>query len=661
MLAPGVREQFGMTERDVLEGWQARKPEYGEFMWAAVADAFERTTTSSVMTEGKVQEAEEAAYGENAPSRYAVTDSAIGFSPELAGLPNNNTHMEKGWTQAEYKASPHFREKVQWQDGWTEARAKIYAEDYDKREARQMLLASGGRNYGFTAGTVAPFFAGVLGSLPDPINIVPVAGMGASKTVLQGLMRGAAEGAISNATIDALVLPDLKRRGADVGFADLALDIAFGAVIGGAFGSLGGFMGSRRQARAEGALARLVAEAQGTMEHHVNTHGEFALHDSFLDGARPVGEELSAHSPAPFDAVPDSFLQRNGANDLARMTLPRQERQAMLGAMELAVDAVGEGRPVDVGNVLREGRALESLYSQALFNPLYASDPHSPQVRLLYADLARDLQVQLGDIFVDIGHADINSAGQVEVQSGFGMVKFVWKHGEQSSNRVSRQITKQDILKFPSIVQEYMPRPNEQGGYKWVVPGENGKAILYVAKNFRETTGQSHLVTVHVLKSSKVEAHGLSHKIADLASSERGFAPLSEIPHGELTNTMGGEALPANAVSRPSVGQESANQLGRQNIGSAEPVVNRFAVAAPEEFSPAPLPDATRSAFDDLGRDRETGLMPEELQVREMAEQGRVLPEEAASMVEAEAAEARVAQLEEAGFGVMDCIWKVVD
>ena len=158
MLAPGVREQFGMTERDVLEGWQARKPEYGEFMGAAVADAFERTTTSAVMTEGKVQEAEEAAYGENAPFRYAVTDSAIGFSPELAGLPNNNTRMEKGWTQAEYKASPHFREKVQWQDGWTEARAQIYAEDYDKREARQMLLASGGRNYGFTAGTVAPFF-----------------------------------------------------------------------------------------------------------------------------------------------------------------------------------------------------------------------------------------------------------------------------------------------------------------------------------------------------------------------------------------------------------------------------------------------------------------------------------------------------------------------
>ena len=40
MLAPGVREQFGMTERDVLEGWQSRKPEYGEFMGAAVADAF---------------------------------------------------------------------------------------------------------------------------------------------------------------------------------------------------------------------------------------------------------------------------------------------------------------------------------------------------------------------------------------------------------------------------------------------------------------------------------------------------------------------------------------------------------------------------------------------------------------------------------------------
>jgi hypothetical protein len=59
----------------------------------------------------------------------------------------------------------------------------------------------------------------------------------------------ALEGAAGTALADAVVLPDLANRGEDVGWADAANDIAFGAVIGAGMGAAGKVLGDRLEAR----------------------------------------------------------------------------------------------------------------------------------------------------------------------------------------------------------------------------------------------------------------------------------------------------------------------------------------------------------------------------------------------------------------------------
>ncbi|MDR3358217.1 MAG: hypothetical protein LBN96_05100 [Desulfovibrio sp.] len=160
-----------------------------------------------------------------------------------------------------------FRKGVEWREGMTEERARIYAEDFDRREWRKELMARGGKQFGFLGGTLPGFFAGMLGSLPDPVNLIPFGGAlfrGGSIAASAG--RGAFEGAFGNVVVDALVAADLKSRGEELTFADYALDAVFGAALGGAFGAAGGWLGKRA------ADKKIVADPPASAERPALRH-----------------------------------------------------------------------------------------------------------------------------------------------------------------------------------------------------------------------------------------------------------------------------------------------------------------------------------------------------------------------------------------------------
>ena len=661
MLLPGIAEKYAASEQDVTAEWSRRSPDWGEYMGASVAEGFERSTTGALFDHQRVIDAEDKAYGLMAPAaRQAAIEHTGGqYDPWDQGAVPTFIAKED-WNEKH----PLYRKGVEWREGFTPERARIYAEDHDKREYRNMLLQQGKASYGFLGGSVPGFFAGVLGSLPDPVNLVPFGrAAGAGKGFWAGAKSGVLDGALGAAMTDAFVLPDLKSRGADVGVADFALDVAFGAAIGGLLGEAGGWLGAKSEARAaereRARRAALTEETALTALEHDRTHGSFADagRDRFLDRA---GETpgLPASTPAH---IPESPLARNEVTDAYRQRIHGDDRQTLLRAADHAVDSFSEGRPVDMAPVLQESTALARIYEQALFHPLLASDPHSPQARLMYGQLANELGVALGDIHVDIGTGAFNAKGRMEIarETSFGMVKFIWKHGEGSGEPAKMRVTKEDITGFPRLLREYLPDSNEQGGYQWVIQAPDGRILRYVAKNFADSDGKSHLVTVHAITKSQAQRGGFSKRIADLASSREGLIPSPEIPQGALTNQ-------AFAPSRASLGQESAiHQSGEHSITpDAAPVkpLDLFAKEAPEEFSPAPpVSREAKTALEEMGVDPATGRTVEEARAIDQIERGLAGEEEAEHFLRAEEAKAEIPKLEEAGLAALECVMEVMD
>jgi hypothetical protein len=241
MLLPGVREKYTATKEelmaahDPLVGW-------GAFMGANVGEAFSRTSADAVLTEGRVLSAEAQAYGNQAPGyRERLAEGESGLEDFFRRTGSEPAFIAKEDWNEKHR---HFRKGVEWREGMTEERARIYAEAFDEREWRKELMERGNRQFGFLGGTVPGFFAGMLGSLPDPVNLIPFGGaLFRGKSVAASAGRGAVEGAFGNVVVDALVAADLKSRGEELTFADYALDAVFGAALGGAFGAAGGWLG----------------------------------------------------------------------------------------------------------------------------------------------------------------------------------------------------------------------------------------------------------------------------------------------------------------------------------------------------------------------------------------------------------------------------------
>lgn len=97
--------------------------------------------------------------------------------------------------------------------------------------------------------------------------------------------------------------------------------------------------------------------------------------------------------------------------------------------------------------------------------------------------------------------------------SGFGMVKFIFKHGEKGSNAAA--VTKADVIGFPRIVRDFEPIINDIYGSNrtWSVKRADGRQVIYADRVFNED-GERHLVTIHVVDKD-------SHKLKDIFSEEK--------------------------------------------------------------------------------------------------------------------------------------------
>ena len=308
-----------VTPQELSETPLLATPASGEYLSTHVAQAFDRTIPGRVMEEQAILDAEKAegTYDPDYLPQREARDM-FGSFPDMPELKHLYALSEEDWKKGQY-----FRKGIEYRPDMTATRARILSENYDERRFREMIVANGDAAYG-PGMKAAAFGAMLLGSLPDPVNVLPLGGgvraaslagkAGLKAAIGAGAKAGIVEGASGALLSDALTLPDLAARGEEVSFVDVMLDTAFGASLGGGLGALGGGIGGylgKRRAQAQALLAERALLRHAELLREADAREKAALAVTTEFGA-PDNDFLNSGWHALEDNSDDFFLSRTG-------------------------------------------------------------------------------------------------------------------------------------------------------------------------------------------------------------------------------------------------------------------------------------------------------------------------------------------------------------
>lgn len=208
-----------------------------------------------------------------------------------------------------YKSSPFYRQDIPWDAGMTEDRAAALAIMADAKKVREFYAEKR---------PIAAFLGNLAGQAVDPINYVPVAGLlvKAAAVARVGKIGGAAlVGALdaaANTAIFGIGTASVRAKfGDDVSWQATVSQIATAALIGGAFGTIGGALGARSDAKVRAQVEDRLSTLRNTQEARVAlnqaidglAHGEdIKLSANATDALARVASEVENLSRA-YDQV----------------------------------------------------------------------------------------------------------------------------------------------------------------------------------------------------------------------------------------------------------------------------------------------------------------------------------------------------------------------
>ena len=248
--------------------------------------------------------------------------SAWGLTPE-AQQRKSEEYSRDAMSEEAYKSSPYYREGVQWDRGMSQDRAAAIAEAYDAKRVREHFAS---------LRPVTAFVGNFAGQAVDPINYIPIAGpavRAAAATrfgIIGGRMAvGALDAAVNTAVASAATYDIRRGLGDEITWQSTLSDIAMSALIGSAFGGIGGLLEKRRL----GKLNAAQKEAAARMATLQNVQTARAALNEAIDGlVRGEDVSLSANSMERIQRIadrqnpvwsPDTFASIDRA-DLFRST-----------------------------------------------------------------------------------------------------------------------------------------------------------------------------------------------------------------------------------------------------------------------------------------------------------------------------------------------------
>lgn len=405
--------------------------------------------------------------------------------------------------------------------------------------------ADGGVNIGW--GGLGRFTGSAAAMMTDPVNAVGLlmglgpeaavarAGAAARATLMARLgtagaeigATAAREGAI-NAGMTAAVQPIVMDFNQKLGIPYGGWDAAQAIAEGGAGGAVLG-----------GGLKATGLGLKGVLDHWnaAKSAGKVAEDLDSRDAERALSAALDRQEASPFPPNPAGDAAASAATDKATADIL-------------------SGRPVDVARIVQEKSELGTAYDRVLSDHAGAAD--DPLVHIRPEDIEGSIIARGG--FKD--HGDVEVKG-----SGWGLAKFIWRHGEGSPKAVAEQVTRDDITRFPEIIRDYDATPVGQQR-EWVVARSDGQRVVYVDSPLAGREGR-HVITVHVLDNP-------------------GSKPLSARRTGPDGSSARDVAVPREDTSGVPYDQQPQRQSGPASDSIAPPAAK--AKAAP----PAPWPDELR-------------------------------------------------------------------
>lgn len=542
-----------------------------------------------------------------------TTNNLIGMMADERAIDARTLPM----SQEEWEASPYRREGIEWQEGMTEGRAKLWADEYDIRAMRKNIIEAGKMHYGMVGSGVS-FFGQLLGNIPDPINLIPVGGgiirgAGIAARVIKGsrvaalatkaglpalagrvaesavvsklaqsqlgrlatsqtgraVGAGMLEGAAGTALADAFVLPALAERGEDVGFVDAAFDIAFGGIIGGGMGLLGDVLGRGMRNAATARKLRDAARRATTAEDRVNVvkSQELAV-SQFMNG-----EEVNISPVLKGTGSAERINRAALAEVLARGENVDVDFGKLRPEYKEALNAIrtDEGVPLFVDdNLLIPGAVVKKLHEEGILKDGMSAD---------------DVAQMLLDIF----------------------------HGDADFASSTRRTHIQAIGRFREKLMEL--------GFIAIDP-KTGRPVVKSAYLEKIRRLESRLGKK---ESPRGDAHP-SHTVDDLARSPVAAARLSAL------------------------------QGPNRTVIKASPEVNYSTPIKPDYPEAPKISERSAGVLEDMDIDANTGMSAAEAQLEAMRTAGLIGDDQLDELIQARAEGEAVQRWAETGAGVAACI-----
>ncbi|RWM62490.1 hypothetical protein [Mesorhizobium sp.] len=199
------------------------------------------------------------------------------------------------YDEDQYKASPYFRKDIPYDPGMTEARAAALADMDDARKVREHYASKR---------PLAAFIGGMGGQALDPINYIPVAGplvkaaaVAKAGKIAGGALHAGLDAAANTAVFGIATAGQRAKFGDDVSWQSTVSQIATAALIGSAFGAIGGVVGRRVDARVMSEAESRLATLKTTQEARI------ALNEGIDAIVRGEDIKLSPNATGPISRV----------------------------------------------------------------------------------------------------------------------------------------------------------------------------------------------------------------------------------------------------------------------------------------------------------------------------------------------------------------------
>lgn len=239
-----------------------------------------------------------------------------------------------------------------------------------------------------------------------------------------------------------------------------------------------------------------------------------------------------------------------------------------LRAVQRAHDQLAAGERVDIADVISaERHDLARAYDAVWRDP--TGDKFDPMVMIKPEDLEA----------VAISRGGWKGLGDIEVKGqGFGLVKFIWRHGEESRKPAEFQITRDDIMAFPQVIRDLEPTmiPRDDGTHyrEWraELPDHAGKtrSVVFVDKPIGDAG--RHVVSAYIQEPGKGGAD------APLSNKKTGLNPESP---GKWADTRAGDTQP-DLLSPTGQGKPVEASIADSKTAPSSPVAESVTAQADE-------------------------------------------------------------------------------